>query len=242
MRSERLFRTLWRREVKSIFGSLYGWLLLASYASIVGAFLLLGIWKAEGTIQTVPILFSISLVYALPALAAFASMRSFAGEKQMGTLEGLLTNPIPDSAVVLAKFAGAYVFVVLAVAAAAGGLAVYAETVSHPIDYSRTGTATAVAMTLLHAASFTAFGVLASLSVRRPAEACIVTFCFTFLPALFISGMLVDSKLPDWLNSMDIRSAARGLIDTRPVVLSLSTLFLYLFLATRSLEVRRWKL
>lgn len=242
MSARRLFQTLWRREVKAAYSTLSSWMLVAGYAAVVGTLLLFNIWKAEGTVQTVPILFAISLVAALPPLTAFATMQSFAGERQRGTLEGLLANPIPDSAVVLAKFAGAYVFVILAIAAAIGGLAVYAETVSHPIDYSRTGTATAIAMVLLHAASFTAFGILVSVHSRHPAESAIVTALLTFIPTLLICGTLIDAKLPDWFNSLDIRSAARGLVDTRPVVLALSTLALHLFAATRALESRRWSL
>ena len=140
------FRTLWRREMKTYLRSMTGWCLVAGFAAAVGASLLVGIRHEDGTLQTLPILFAESVVRMLPALVALATARTFAGERSRGTLELLLTAPVPDRAVVAAKFAGAFMIVAFALLAAIGGLALYAEIASPTPDYSRTGVAAVSAM------------------------------------------------------------------------------------------------
>lgn len=242
MSAKRQFRTLWRREMKSHLRSYSGWLLIAGFAAAVGGLLLLGIWRADGTVQTLPILFSSAVVAALPPLIALTTMRGFAEERQRGTLEGLLTAPVPDSAVVMAKFAGAYMVVVFAVLSAVGSLAVYAETAVPPPDYSRTGVAVSTVLILLHAASLTALGTLVSILSSRQSQAAAATLALTLVPVLFLSGALADADLPVWFGTLDVRLIARGVIDTRPIVFALTTLFLFLFAAVRALEERRWRL
>jgi hypothetical protein len=132
--------------------------------------------------------------------------------------------------------------VVLAVLAAVGSLAVYAETAVPPPDYSRTGVAASTMLVLLHAASLTALGTLVSIVSGRQSQAAIATLLLTFGPALFLSGAFADADLPMWFGTLDVRLIARGVIDTRPVVFALTTLFLFLFIAVRALEARRWRL
>lgn len=236
------FRTLWRRELKTYLRSMTGWCLVAGFASAVGASLLVGIRHEDGTLQTLPILFAESVVRMLPALVALATARTFAGERSSGTLELLLSAPVPDRSVVAAKFAGAFTLVTLALLAAVGGLALYAEVASPAPDYSRTGVATVGAMLLLHAGAWTAGGVLISLLTRRPMAAAAATFAVVLLASLLVSGELSHAGLADWLVQMDIHKAANGVVDTRPVVLASSVLLLLLFISVRLLESRRWKL
>lgn len=246
MSSSRAFRTLWRRELKSMLRSLFGWIIIAAFAAAVGSLLLFSLWRLDGRIiQSLPALFATDVALALPPLIAFATMRSFAEERQNGTLEGLLTVPVSDSAVVWAKFAGAYTVVVLAIAAAIGSLAIYAEYVAHlgsPIDYRRTGVASATVLLLLHAASLTALGVLVSLYSRRPALAAVATLFLSIPPVLFLAGAFANAGLPAWFDRLDIGTVADGVVDSRPIVFALSTLFLFLFASIRALESRRWKL
>lgn len=237
----RQFRTLWRRELKSHLRSMFGWILIAGSAAFVGGLLLLGIWKSDGQVQTLPILFANAIVVLLPPLTGLATMRSFAEERQRGTLEGLLSSPVPDRTLVFAKFAGAYTVAVLSLAAAVGGLVLYAETADIHPDYSRTGIAAVSAMFLFHSAAFTAFGILISILSRSPAIAAAVT-CFLATPAaLLLSGGLVNTSLPDWFDQLSITQIASGSLDSRPVVFALSALFLFLFASVRALEARRWK-
>ncbi len=243
MSSSRAFRTLWRRELKSLLRSLFGWAIIAAFAAAVGGLLLFSLWHLDGRIVRPPRAPCVpDMALALPPPLAFATMRSFAEERQNGTLEGLLTVPVPDSAIVWAKFAGAYTVVVLAIAAAVGSFAVYAEYVHIARDYRRTGIASATAILLLHAASLTALGILVSLYSRRPGIAAIATLALSIPPVLFLAGTFAPAGLPAWFDRLDICAIADGVVDSRPVVFALSTLFFFLFASIRALESRRWKL
>lgn len=237
-----VFRTIWRRELKFYLRGMSGWLLVAGFSAITDAVLLVRIAEESGKMQTIPNLFAAALLWALPALVALVTMRTFAEERATGTLELLLTAPVPDRSVVLAKFAAAYTVVFLAVLASIGGLAIYAETASPHPDYSRTGVAAATGVLLLHAASWTAAGLLASLFVRRQAAAAILTLAVTLPAALVLSGELAPYTSFKSLEYLAIGEVARGVVDSRTIVLAVSTLLLYLFTAVRALEARRWKL
>ena len=237
-----VFRTLWRRDLKVYLRGMSGWLLIAGFSAITDAVLLVRIAQESGKMQTIPNLFSAALLWILPALVALVTMRSFAEERARGTLELLLTAPVPDRSVVLAKFASAYTVIVLAVLASIGGLALYAETASPHPDYSRTGVAAVTVILLLHAASWTAAGLLASLFARRQAAAAVLTLAFTLPASLILSGELSLHGPFKPLEPFAIGEVARGVIDLRTVVLAISTLFLFLFTAVRVLEARRWKL
>ena len=244
--SPHTFRTLWRRELKLRFLGMSGWFLVAGFAAAVAAQLLLGVWRERGSAQTLPILFAEAVVWALPPLVALATMRTFAEERSRGTLEMLLTAPVSDRAVVLAKFAASFTVVVVAFAAAVAGLAMYSEIANPPPDYSRTCLGLALTVLIPHAAAWTAAGVLASLFTRSQAAAAAMTFVATLPAALVLSGSLSNAfpgtGLAAWLGQMKIRQAALGTLDTRQVVLGISMLFLLLFTAIRALEARRWKL
>ena len=240
--SPHTFRTLWRRELKLRFRGMSGWFLVAGFAAVVDAALLFGIWRERGSFQTLPALFAEAMLWALPALVALATMRTFAEERSRGTLELLLTAPVPDRSVVLAKFAAAYTVVAVAVAAAIGGLAIYAEIASPAADYVRRYVAAATGMLLLHAAAWTAAGVLASLLAGSQAAAAAMTFAITLPAALVLSGALSEAGLPEWFGHLAIRPAARGIVDTRPVTLAVTMTLLVLFATVRALEARRWKL
>lgn len=237
-----VFRTLWRRDLKVYTRGMSGWLLIAGFSAIVDAILLAGIAMKNGSMQTLPNLFATALLWTLPALVALVTMRAFTEERASGTLELLLTAPVPDRAVVLSKFASAFTIVVLAVLASIGGLALYAEIASPHPDYSRTGVALATSVLLLHAASWTAAGVLVSLFARRQAAAAIGTLALILPAAFVLSGNLADLDPPRWFTYLSILDVTRGDIDIRTLVLALSTLLLFLFAAVRVLESRRWKL
>lgn len=240
--TQHVFRTLWRRDLKFYLRGMSGWLLVAGFSAVTDAILLLRIAQETGKMQTVPNLFAGALLWTLPALVALVTMRSFAEERANGTLELLLTAPVPDRAVVLSKFASAYTVVFLAVLASIGGLALYAETASPHPDYSRTGVAAASLVLLLHAASWTAAGLLGSLFVRRQAAAAVLSLAISLPAALALSGVLTAFVPLRIFEQIAIGEVARGVIDQRTVVLALSTLFLFLFAALRVLESRRWKL
>lgn len=159
-------------------------------------------------------------IFWLPVvfLCAAISMRLVAEERKQGTFEALLTAPISPSAVVLGKFAGAFVFYV-ALWLPTGifyvllrGAAVTPD--PGPIAAGYLGT-------LMVGASFLAIGLLASAFSRSQLGAAISTFVACSI--LLLSGLLVDQVqevgLAQLLETTSLlammQEMAQGIVDQR---------------------------
>lgn len=232
---------LLKREVNSAMRSTLGWGICALFASFTGILLLLSLRQAEGTVVSLAVLYAKLLSVTIPVLVAFATMRLFPEERQTGTLETLLTAPVSDAQVVISKFAGAYFVVVFGVAASVVGFAAYCESAGPAPAYSRTGLAAALVMLAFHSAAWTAAGTLISLVSRSQTVAGIAAILVLLPHGLLTAGMFPVSGVPPFVVSLGIEQVARGVWDTRPVVLSGTILYLSLFAATRILEARRWR-
>ena len=98
--------SLFRKEIKTFLGSLIGYLVIGFFLLITGLFLWVfpGVYNIpdngyailEGLFLLAPWVY----LFLVPAI----TMRSFADEKRTGTIEILLTHPVTDFQLVLAKF------------------------------------------------------------------------------------------------------------------------------------------
>lgn len=105
------------REIKSFFGSLTGYLVIAVFLILNGLFL----WIIDGQynilqsgyndltpfFKLAPLVF----LFLVPAV----TMKSISDERKQGTIELLVTKPLSLSEIVTGKFLGAFVLVVLAI-------------------------------------------------------------------------------------------------------------------------------
>ena len=108
------YLTLTRRELGGYFLSVTGYIVLAAALFLMGqsfVVLLLKLWL-ESTPMTVTEVFFVTPFFWLIFLLAVPviTMRLFALEKFSGTFETLMTAPVSDLQVVLAKFTAAMVF------------------------------------------------------------------------------------------------------------------------------------
>jgi len=103
-------RALVLKEIRSFFSSLLGYTVVAVFLLFTSLFLWLfpGGWNIlDGGMATLDPFFAMApwvLMFLIPAI----TMRSFAEEHRAGTLELLLTRPLTEGQVVLAKFIGAW--------------------------------------------------------------------------------------------------------------------------------------
>lgn len=103
-------RALVLKEIRSFFSSLLGYTVVAVFLLFTSLFLWLfpGGWNIlDGGMATLDPFFAMApwvLMFLIPAI----TMRSFAEEHRAGTLELLLTRPLTEVQVVLAKFLGAW--------------------------------------------------------------------------------------------------------------------------------------
>jgi ABC-2 type transport system permease protein len=196
-------------------------------------------------------------VYWLVFLAAcpLLTMRTFAEEKASGTLEMLMTSPLSDWQIVLAKYAGCLLFYVvlwlptLVYLPVLGGLEL---TWTKALPQLTMSTDPAPILTtylglFLAGAMFLAMGVCVSSMVRDQLVAAQATLA---LGVLFLAGSFAANAMDGgagyqlaYYMSVPLhfdRAFTRGVIDLRPVTLYVSVALFSLFLTVRSLESRRY--
>jgi ABC-2 type transport system permease protein len=175
-------------------------------------------------------------------------MRLFAEERQVGTIEALMTAPVSEAEVVLGKYAGALTFALAVSLPALSSLFILAYLSPGLSVRQLDGGAIAggVLILVLMAAACTAVGLLASLLTRNQIVAAVTCFAAILFPLVVGQMLALTSLMPVGLAAYvsadgHVLSFARGSIDTRPVVLYLSLTALLLFISVRVLESRRWR-
>jgi ABC-2 type transport system permease protein len=186
------------------------------------------------------IFFWLFLLFVVPVI----TMRLIAEERRSGTIEVLLTSPVTEAQVILGKFAAAMAFYI----------ALWLPTVIYVVVLNRHSeidlgpVLSGYLGVLLLGFLFLSVGTLASTFTDNQLIAAIIAFAAMI--ALFSLG-LVDQLL---ISSSPIKTAlaqmnlwtqmddfAKGIVDTRHVVYQLSAGALFLFIATKSLEVKKWR-
>jgi ABC-2 type transport system permease protein len=241
---------LLRRELNAYFASVLGYVALMFFLLVMGVtFAVVVRYLNTGPTQmtAMKILFS---MFWLPSLVVvpMITMRLLAEEKRAGTLEMLMTAPVTDFEVVLAKYLGAVVlyammwaltgFYVLIVRHFSGS-----ETMLDlgPIFSGYLGV-------IVIGQFFIAVGLLASSMTKSQVAAALMSFAVVFLMLivlnwltfLFPTGPL--GKVFHAVSAFDqMEDFERGIVDVRPVVLYLSGTVLALFITTRVVESRKWR-
>jgi ABC-2 type transport system permease protein len=247
------FLTLARRELAAYFLSFSGYIIIAAATFLAGQSLLVLITKLGPDASPLPLVelfYRTEFFWRIVLLATpVITMRLFALERSSGTFETLMTTPVNDLAVVLAKFSAALVFYVVLWLPMFGSLFV----VQHFARQSGALEAGAVAGMylgiVLLGAMFLAVGCFASALTRSQVVAAMLAFVLGV--SLFALGYLAGPSRPDdpWptrvLNHFalfdQMGDFARGVVDTRAVVLYVSLTFFFLFLTLRAVESRRWR-
>lgn len=182
-------------------------------------------------------------LFLIPAI----TMRTFADEKKSGTIELLLTRPLSDFQIILAKYFSGVILVVISLLPTL----IYYYSVYHlgnPVGNIDTGGMWGSYIGLLFLASaFVSIGIFASAISNDQVTAFIMALflCFVSYTGFeYISSLDLFGKIDNLILSLGINehyiSMSRGVIDTRDVVyfISLNALFI---IATRTvLESRKW--
>lgn len=245
--------TLTRRELAAYFYSFTGWVVMAVATFLVGLSFVVLLDRLGNTPSPAPVteLFYQTYFFWLIVLLAapLITMRLFALEKFSGTFETLMTTPVSDLTVVLAKFSAALVFYLVMWLPMLGCLGVVARFVHQP---GALDAGTLVGMYLgvaLVGALFLAAGCFASALTRsQTAAAMIAALLGVSLFALGFLAPRVPAAAPAfrqalaWCNlPLQMQDFARGVLDSRAVVFHLSGTAFLLFLTLRAVESRRWR-
>lgn len=232
--------TFTQKELRSFFNSPVAYVILTLFLLIAGWFFSAGLFligQADMR-DLVSVVIPLAFLFFVPAM----TMRLIAEEKKSGTLELLVTLPVRDVEVVLGKFLAA-----LGLLASALLL-----TFAYPLTLAILGKPDGGALfggylaLVLLGASYLAIGTFTSGLTQNQIVAFITGFVIIF--ALFmLDKVLVFFTGPmasvlEYLSvTYHFENIARGVIDTRDLIYFLSLIAVFLFLAVRSLEARKWR-
>jgi ABC-2 type transport system permease protein len=171
------------------------------------------------------------------------TMRLLSEERRSGTLEVLLTAPVTEGQVVITKFIAAFIFYLflwLPTLVYVVILASYSRIDLHIVATGYLGIA-------LLGVLFTAVGLFTSALTRNQIVAAI--FGFAILIVLFSIGLLEQLATAPalkgalgYMNLWDhMDDFSKGLVDTRHLVYPISLAGLFLFLAIKALEAKKWR-
>jgi len=249
----RTFLIIFLKEVRSFFLSPLAYVLMALFC-VLNGFLFVSMVNAM-RLKTSPR----SLVYNLFdsgwfwmgffILFPLITMRLFAEERKMGTLEGLLTAPVRTSEVVMAKYLATVVVYIAIVLPVFLFFPMFQQVTGQEAAF-HSGAYWGSALGILLVGLFNiAIGTLASSLTSNQLIAAMVTFVGVMLH-YYVGYMLYFSvsSASQWLQGATyfstvghMQSLSEGLIDSRPIVYYLSFSILLLAMTHHVLESRKWR-
>jgi ABC-2 type transport system permease protein len=242
----RNFMTLWRRELAANFLSPVAYVVTALYLLVAGWTFMQAVQRNLGTQESPEVLLFAAVFFWMPLFVTTITMRLFAEEKRSGTIEALMTAPVTDVEVVLAKFAGAWAFLLLSAIPVLIPSYTLVRLGAGSGWMDAGGLIAGCLLLVVIAAACVAIGLFVSLLTRNQIVAAVCCFCAICSPFLvrpllenlpFGSDRLLDLLAAD----THISDFSRGSIDTRPLLLYVSVTGFFLFASVKVLESRRWR-
>ncbi len=247
------FLTLLLREIRAYFYSPVAYIVLCFFLLLTGFNFYLGvsllsrgateITVVEAFFNSVP--FWVGFILIFPPI----TMRLFAEEFKMGTIEPLMTAPVRDWQVLLSKFGGALFFYIV----------VWLPSFLYFILFERITQEQAAAaagsylgsylMLLLVGMFFIAVGCLASVLTQNQIIAAVISFCT--LAIFFFAGLLafftpnVSPFLREFVSYFStlehMGEFSKGILDSRRLIFYPSATLFVLVLTHAVFQYRRWK-
>jgi ABC-2 type transport system permease protein len=233
-----------KKEINTFFASPIGYLVIAIFLLLNGLFL--WIFKGEFNIldngyadlSSFFLLAPWILIFLVPAV----TMRSFSDEKKQGTLELLLTKPISHFRIVLGKYFGAFVLILITLIPTL--LYVFTiHSLGNPIGNLDVGSTIGSYFGLSFlVAAYTAIGIFTSTLSDNQIVAFIsaVFLCFFFY--FGFDGIANYNLFNTAINFENLgmashyRSMSRGIIDTRDLIYFLSIAIFFLVLTKLNIK------
>jgi ABC-2 type transport system permease protein len=248
------FRTLIRRELGTHFLSLTGYVVMATVLLLLGFSFIDVLTKLNGTPVDSPLseIFYITLYFWLILLLTtpVITMRTFALEKFTGTYETLMTTPVSDLEVVLAKFFGSLIFYAITWLPLLGYMFVVQHFVHRTMPaIDPYAAATTFLGILLIGSLFISVGCFASAVTRSQLIAAALSYALGLTLFLLSLRSLVPIAAQGWEASLfnhiamgeHMQDFARGVIELSSVTYYVTMTIFFLFLTWRAVESRRWK-
>jgi ABC-2 type transport system permease protein len=247
------YLTLTRRELGAYFLSMTGYIIIAAVTFLLGLSFVVLLVKLQQEATPIPVteLFYVTQFFWLILLLAtpVITMRLFAQEKFSGTFETLMTTPVSELEVVLAKFTAGLIFYILAWLPLLACLFIVRHFANEPAAFDAGVVGSTFLGIILIGALFIALGCCSSAITRSQVAAAMLSllcggiiFCLGVLADRFPTQNSWQAQVLSVLAFFDqMHDFARGVVDTRAIILYVSLTLFFLFLTLRIVESRRWK-
>lgn len=237
------------KEINSFLSSLIGYIVIGLFLLAISLFM----WVFPGNnnvidagyanIDTLFVMAPWVFMFLVPAI----TMRSFAEEKRTGTIETLLTRPLSDLQIILAKFLAGFVLVLFSLIPTL----IYYLSVnalgSPPGNIDSGGMWGSYIGLLFLGGGFVSIGVFSSsLSDNQIISFIIGVFLsfFCYLGFESLASLELFGKIDSLILFLGINehyiSMSRGVIDSRDMLYFLSLIALFTVLTKIVLESRKW--
>ncbi|MCL2723326.1 MAG: ABC transporter permease subunit [Polyangiaceae bacterium] len=247
--SAKMIWTVAKREIASYLQSPITYIVISVSLVVLGLWFFLykgGFWQIDRASTTRLVE---SVPYGLMFLIPLFTMRALSDEKRVGTIELLITMPVKDSEVILGKYLGSFVMIVIGLAL----VCLYPIAMFTRAPFWHLGELdwNPFWVGMLGLCFFSAAGTAVGLMWSSFTESQILSFFATLITLAvlyFIGQVSIVELLRGWPGdavsflSMQTRfdPFARGIIDSRAIIYFLSLTVLCLMVAFRALESRKW--
>ena len=241
--------TLLRKEISGFLSSLIGYIVIAVFLATIGLFM--WVFPMEFNVlnagyANIDTLFTIApwvFIFLAPAI----TMRSFSEEQRTGTIELLLTRPISDWQIILAKFLAGWILVLFSLLPTLVYFYSVYQLGSPKGNIDLGGMWGSYLGLLFLSGGFVGIGVFASSMTENQIIAFLLAvflsfFCFVGfeeISSLSLFGPIDAVILKLGINEHYV-SMSRGVIDTRDVLYYFSLISLFLLFTKAKLESRKW--
>lgn len=240
---------LYLKEIRSFLSSIIGYVVIIVFLLLNSLFT----WVFPGQFNTLEngyanldTLFIIApwvFLFLIPAI----TMRSFAEEQKNGTIELLLTKPLTELQLVLAKYLAGLTLVIIAlIPTLIYYLSVYQ--LGTPVgNIDSGGTFGSYIGLLFLGSAFVSIGIFASSITQNQ----IIAFIFALLLCFFfhtgfdaIAAIPVFSPIDSFIINLGINehfiALSRGVIDTRDVIYFIGLTIIFLICTQTKIKSRKW--
>jgi ABC-2 type transport system permease protein len=239
---------LLKKEINEFFSTITGYIVIFVFLLAIGLFM----WVFPGQnnvfdsgYATLDSLFTLApwiFLFLVPAV----TMRMISDEKKQGTMELLLTRPITDLQIVLAKYLAALVLLIIALLPT---LIYYFSVyqLGNPVgNIDSAGTIGSYIGLFFLVAIYAAIGIFTSSLTSNQIIAFILAMLLSFIFFMgfdFLSSMWIFSSIDTTVSELGInahyKSMSRGVIDTRDIVYFLSVIILFVYLTKTIIQSRK---
>jgi ABC-2 type transport system permease protein len=240
---------LFKKEITSFLSSLSGFVVIIVFLIANGLFL----WVFKGnlnimdngyaTLESLFILAPWIFLFLIPAI----TMRTFAEEKKSRTMELLLSRPLSDMQIVLAKYLAVMVLILLSILPTLIYFYSISRLGSPPGNIDSGGTWGSYIGLLFLAGIYAAIGIFISSLTENQIVSFIISLllCFLFYIGFdYLSSLDIFGGFSTFIIKLGInehyRSMSRGVLDTRDMLYYISVIFIFLLLTKIKLQSRNW--